>query len=369
MKKLLFVIPSMAEGGAERVMSILLNQLNHENTSLNLVLFNKTGTYLNKIPASVKVFDLDKKNAWSFPRLITQLAGIIRSERPDCVVSFLEYANIVTLLARYLVRDTRIRWIISERSLPSRDLAGQRKGKLKFYLHRLLDPQADKIITMSSQTADEMIRHYHVAPEKTEVIPNPVEIDRLRTLAQEPADHPWFHETIPVLLAMGRLTRAKGFPVLIEAFARVHSQVPARLMILGDGSMRAELYDQITRLGLADHVWMPGFIANPYPYLSQANIFVLSSLWEGMPNALLEAMALEKPVITTSCNESVNQLIIPGQNGIVIPPNDAIALAESIQTLLADKELQNRFAKRNKDQIRAYDVIPILQQFEKAFYL
>jgi glycosyltransferase involved in cell wall biosynthesis len=367
MKKLLFIIPSLAEGGAERVMSILLNHLNHENISLNLVLFNKTGTYLNKIPASVKVFDLAKKNAWSFPRLVTELAGIIRSERPDCVVSFLEYANIVTLLARYLVRDSRIRWIISERSLPSRDLTGQRKGKLKFYLHRLLDPQADKIITMSSQTADEMIRHYHVAPKIIEVIPNPVEIDRLRTLAQEPADHPWLHETIPVLLAMGRLTSAKGFPVLIEAFASVHSQVPARLMILGEGSMRAELYDQITRLGLTDHVWMPGFIANPYPYLSRATLFVLSSLWEGLPNALLEAMALGKPVIATSCNDSVTQLIHTDKNGIIIPPGNVRSLTEAIQTLLADTQKQEQFARENIHRIRPYDVNLIMQQFEKAF--
>jgi glycosyltransferase involved in cell wall biosynthesis len=367
MKKLLFVIPSLAEGGAERVMSILLSHLSKENVSLNLVLFNRTGRYMDNLPPSVKIFDLKKKNARSFPRLVSQLAAIVRSERPDTVVSFLEYANIVTLFARFLVPDSRIRWIISERSLPSRDLAGQRKGKLKFHLHRFLDPKADKVITMSPQTAGEMIQNYRVAPEKIEVIPNPVEIDRLRQLAQEAVDHPWLNEPIPVLLAMGRLTRAKGFPVLLEAFARVLAHTPARLMILGQGPMKTELEDQIRQLKITDHVWMPGFLANPYPYLSRATLFVLSSLWEGLPNALLEAMALGKPVIATTCNDSINQLIHDGINGIVIPPGDVPSLAKAIRTLLTDAEQRERFARENTNRIRPYDVNLILQQFKNAF--
>jgi glycosyltransferase involved in cell wall biosynthesis len=369
MKKLLFVIPTLAEGGAEKVMTILLNHLKDEKASLTLVLFNKTGIYLDKIPTTVKVIDLKKKNAYSFPRLVAQLASIIRTERADVVISFLEYANLVTLLARFIVCDSHIRWIISERSLPSRDLAGQRKRKLKYYLHRFLDKRADNIITMSPQTREEMIQDYCVSPEKVEVIPNPVEIEKLRELAQTPPCHPWFQETVPVLVAMGRLTQAKGYPILINAFSRVVARTPARLMILGQGEMKAELDEQVQRLGLKEHVWMPGFIANPYPYLNQATLFILASLWEGLPNALLEAMALGKPVIATSCNDSVNQLIHSGQNGILIPPEDVRALEESILTLLADTQQQDQFAKENIRQIKSYDVNLIIQQFERAFNL
>jgi glycosyltransferase involved in cell wall biosynthesis len=366
MKKIIFIIPSLEEGGAERVMSILVNHLD-ANLDVGLVLFTRKGKYLEKIPSRVRIFDLQKRNAWSFPQLVLKLASIVRREKPDTVVSFLEYANIVTLISRFFVMNSRIRWIISERSLPSQALAGQRNGKLKSILHRLLDRKADAIITMSSQTADEMIRHYHVDPKKIEVIPNPVEIDTLRELSQAPIDHPWFNESVPILISIGRLVEDKGYPFLIEALSQLIQKTPARLMILGQGPMKPELEDQIRRLGLTEYVWMPGFISNPYPYLRQATLFILPSLWEGLPNALLEAMSLGKPIIATLCNQSVEQLIRPGENGMLVPPGDVQSLKEAIVCLLRNPELRKDFGRINRDKMSAFDADRIVKEFEELF--
>jgi glycosyltransferase involved in cell wall biosynthesis len=365
MKHILFVLPSLVEGGAEKVMTLLLNHIDPRRFSLTLVLFNKQGTYLDQVPASVDVIDLKKRNALSFLPLVWRLAKAVRTRNPDVVVSFLDYANLVTLLAKRLLSRRNTRWIISERSVPSRDLAGQRMGRVKFRLHRRLDRTADRILAVSPDTRRELVDRFAVPPEKIQVFPNPVDIEKIRTLAREDVDHPWFHDRIPVLVSLGRLSREKGFSVLIEAVSEVLRETPVRLMILGKGPLKEDLEARVRAAGLQEQVWMPGFVANPYPYLDRADLFVLASLWEGLPNVLLEAMALGKPVVATRCNASVEELIQDGKNGILVPAEDPGAIRRAILELLKDPARRESFGEENAERIRAFGVERIVKEFEQ----
>jgi glycosyltransferase involved in cell wall biosynthesis len=163
------------------------------------------------------------------------------------------------------------------------------------------------------------------------VIRNPVVTPDLDRLAAEPAAHPWLADaSVPVLIGVGRLTRQKDFPTLLRAFARVRRDRAARLLILGEGRDRQALLDQARELGVAGDVGFPGFQTNPYAWLARARVFVLSSAWEGSPNALTEAMALGVPVVSTDCRSGPREVLDGGRLGPLVPVGDEEALAAAI---------------------------------------
>ncbi|MDT8284422.1 MAG: glycosyltransferase, partial [Thermovirgaceae bacterium] len=165
-------------------------------------------------------------------------------------------------------------------------------------------------------------------------IHNPVVTPELFSRAEQPADHPWFSGLegtgVPVILGMGRLTKQKDFHTLIRAFAEVRRNRNCRLMILGDGSDLGSLKKLVQGLGLAREVDFPGFHINPFPFLSRADLFVLSSIWEGFGMVLVEAMALGVPVVSTDCPSGPREILRGGQLGRLVPVGDHLSLAEAM---------------------------------------
>ncbi|MGE0681501.1 MAG: glycosyltransferase [Candidatus Binatia bacterium] len=150
-----------------------------------------------------------------------------------------------------------------------------------------------------------------------------------------PFVHPWFTPSSPpVILSVGRLAKQKDFPTLLRAFARVRATRRARLMILGEGRKRKHLECLIKTLGIADDVALPGFVLNPFPYMARAAVFVLSSAWEGLPGALVEAMACGCPVVSTNCPSGPAEILDEGTYGPLVPVGDETALARAILTVL-----------------------------------
>jgi glycosyltransferase involved in cell wall biosynthesis len=141
---------------------------------------------------------------------------------------------------------------------------------------------------------------------------------------------------------MGRLTRQKGFDVLLDAFKRLLDDRDARLIIIGDGQDRASLQAQAERLGISDRLLMPGFQTNPYPWLARADLFVLSSRWEGSPNALTEALALGVPCVATDCPSGPAEVLGESGAGPVVPVDDAAALSAAMSAMLADPTPSDR---------------------------
>jgi glycosyltransferase involved in cell wall biosynthesis len=200
---------------------------------------------------------------------------------------------------------------------------------------RALYRQADGVVAVSEGVAEDIAAITGLPEARIRVIRNPNLTPELENLAQEPLDHRWFAVgQPPVIMGIGGLRTQKDFPTLIRAFARVRERLPCRLMILGQGRQRDRLRRLADDLGLTDAVALPGFDPNPYRYLARASLFVLSSLWEGSPNVLTEALALGTPVVATDCRSGPREITRGGVFGALVPVGDVDALAAAMEATL-----------------------------------
>jgi glycosyltransferase involved in cell wall biosynthesis len=214
---------------------------------------------------------------------------------------------------------------------------------------------ADTVVAVSGGVAQDLSRFGRLPGGKIRVIHNPVFDPAISALAQEAPTHPWFEpKGPPIVLAAGRLHRQKGFDVLLEAFAIARSEVDCRLVILGEGPERAALLARAERLGLSYDIDLPGFCANPFALMSRAGAFVLSSRWEGFPNALVEAMACGAPVIATDCPSGPHEILKGGEIGSLVPVDDARALGHALLfTLLSQPDTSQTRARAHSFSVTA----------------
>ena len=264
------------------------------------------------------------------------LVRYLRSARPTSVLSTHSHMN-VAVVAGCRIAGIRTRVVVREASTPSVNLASG--GILALHplawLVRWAYSRADTVVAVSRGVAQDLATSMKVDPGKVVVIGNPFFREEVLEAASEPLQHPWFAPSAPpVILGVGRLTPAKDFATLIRAFSFVAEERPARLVILGEGDQRRQLEDMVADLGLGDHVLLPGYVANPYPYMARAGVFVLSSAWEGLPGALIEAMACGCPVVSTDCPSGPSEILDGGILGPLIPVGDSRALAGAIGHVL-----------------------------------
>jgi glycosyltransferase involved in cell wall biosynthesis len=192
----------------------------------------------------------------------------------------------------------------------------------------------DRLVTVSEALRSDLQQKLLIGESKITVIPNGIDLQHVAERAAEPIDEPWFLAgQPPVIVGVGRFVRQKNFEALLRAFADARLRQPMRLILLGDGVERSRLEQLASDLGIADDVKFTGFVANPLPYLARASLFVLPSAWEGMSNALLEAMAIGCPVIATRCAGSV-ELIGNSKAPEIVPVGDSTALSERMSEML-----------------------------------
>lgn len=328
-KRLAVFIPNMYGGGAQRVTLNLARRLAECGYKLDLVLAKAEGPLMAEIPDSVRVVNLRA------PRVLMSLPALVRylrRERPLAMLAALNYVNIVALWAWRLAGGTT-RLIVSERNTLSRAAhhALSHRGRLMPQLIKRFYPWADGILAVSKGVADDLAKVAGIPREHIQVIYNPIVTPELHEKVRAPLDHPWFNPgQPPVLLAVGRLSPQKDFRTLIQAFAMVRETRRLRLLILGEGRERPTLEKQVRQLGLDQDISLAGFVANPYPYMAQASLFVLSSRWEGLPGVLIEALFCGAPIIATDCPSGPREILADGRNGQLVPVGDAIALAKAI---------------------------------------
>lgn len=331
--RLALFLPSLHGGGAERVMKNLAENLANRGFSVDLVLAKAEGSYSKEISNNVRVVDLNAD------RVITSLPALVkylRVAKPNAMLSALGHANIVAIWACSLARvSTRL--VVSERTTLSVSVQNTTYKRSKFFpwLMKCFYPWADAIVAVSDGVADDLAQIIKLPRERITTIYNPVVTPELLRKAKEPIDHPWFRPTEPpVILGVGRLTRAKNFQTLIKAFSLVRKERPARLMILGEGEDRHELTELSRKLGIDADIDIPGFVDNPYKFMANANVFVLSSRWEGLPGVLIQAMACGCPVISTDCPSGPAEILENGKYGKLVSVGDVAALAEAILMIL-----------------------------------
>lgn len=321
------------QGGVERMMLHLAEGLQHLYSPLEILAVKTRSRYLHSLDSPVPVRSLGVNHTWqSLPRL----ALYLRQTRPAALLAAKDRANQVAVVARALARvPTRI--VLRLGTTTSAAIAHKsRVHKAAWAVPiRYLYPRADAVVAVSQGVAEDLRRILGRSLDSLVVIPNPVISPRLFALADQPVGHPWFEDKkTPVVVGMGRLTTQKDFPTLIRAFEKVRQTRPCRLVVLGEGSHRRRLEELTRMLHLADDVFLAGFLPNPYPYLKNAAVFVLSSIWEGSPNALTEAMALGTPVVATDCPSGPREILQDGAVAPLVPMKDPETLADAILRVL-----------------------------------
>ncbi|HHC72641.1 MAG TPA: glycosyltransferase [Thiotrichales bacterium] len=320
------------EGGVERMVLNLAEGMSREGARVDLVLARAEGGHLERPPEGVRMVRLGVDHTW---QALGPLRRYLRSERPDALLAAKDRAIRVAVLAR---RAARPQMPLAGRLGTTVSAALAEKGRLRRALWyggmRLFYRGVDTLITVSEGVRADVQRITRLPDERFRVIRNPVITPRLERQAAAPLDHPWFREEEPVIVGAGRLTRQKDFPTLLRAFAELRATRPARLVILGEGGMRKRLERLAGELGVAETVAMPGFDPNPHRWIARARLFVLSSAWEGSPNALTEAMALGVPVVSTDCPSGPAELLEGGSVAPLVPVGDPRALAAAMRSAL-----------------------------------
>lgn len=325
-------LPSLAGGGAERVFVELANAFSEDGRPVDLVLASASGPYLAEISDAVRVIDFKAPGVlWAVPRL----ARYLSRERPSALLSALDHANVGALLARS-ISMSRARCVISMRSMP-RTVYGETGSFRARVLVRLMKatyPFADGIVANSRAVASDLAALLG-SDRNISVIYNPVNVTRIEQLSREEVRHPWADpDGPPVVLGVGSLTVLKNFQTLVRAFSAVRSRHECRLVILGEGPERRKLETMLADLRLADDAYLPGFVGNPFAWMRVAKVFVSSSITEGCPNALMQALACGMPAVSTRCAGGAAEILEDGKWGRLVPVGDWEAMAEAIAAAL-----------------------------------
>ena len=358
-RKVLFVMPNLGGGGAERVLVTLLRHLDRSRFELHLALLEATGPFMKEVPADVPLHDLKAKRVrHAFPGIIR----LARRLKPHAIHSAMCELNLAMVLLRPFL-PFGLRLLIREDSSPSaQNVQGRKHPHLWNWLYRKLYPRADKIICVGDYVLDDLAVNLGIPRSKMARIYNPVDIDMARCLA-EAGDNPYRGKG-PHLVAAGRLSREKGADVLLDAMPRVRAAIPdADLTLLGDGPLKPELLAQRERLGLDEAVHLVGFQSNPYPYFKHADLFVLPSRFEGLPLVVLEALAVGTPVVASDCPGALREILRDCHRARLVPPSDSKALAEGIISAARLAELPPD--ERMHAFLRRFDVETVVRDYEE----
>lgn len=334
-RKLALFLPTLDDGGAERVMLQLGASFAARGHQVDLVLAVPDGPLRSQVPSSVRTVQLDApRSIRALPRLVLYL----QQERPAALLSTLEHSNVLAIWARLLSR-TGVRVVLREASVlpPRLRLSGLRPQLLRSLMRRSYG-SANALVAVSRSVAESMVDTLGVPPRAVRIIYNPVITDDLHRRAAAAVDDPWFAPGAPpVVLGAGRLVPAKDFSTLLRAFAIVRARRRAHLMVLGQGSEREKLLGLIGELGLQDDARLAGFDHNPFRYMARSAVFATSSLYEGLPGALIQAMACGCRVIATDCYGGSREVLTDSRGrlaGPLVPMHDHEALARGIVDLL-----------------------------------
>lgn len=344
-KKVAVFVPSLASGGAEWTNVTWANEFAKHGLSVDLVVVDAEGPFRRAVAGNVRIVVLGSRRCMtSLPRFCRYL----RRENPDAVLATMR-AGTVALLADRIVGGRR-RTVVRSEMCPSGDRRiSDALGRLLLRLHCRLLPSADAVVTVCEDAAADIARASPKASAKVRVVHYPLFIPGILDLADQPVAHPWFNgSTAPVMVAVGRLAPQKDYLTLLHAFADVLRVRPARLVIVGEGPERSRLLATTRELGIAEHVDLPGYRENPYAYVRRARVFVLSSIAEGLPRALLEALACGTPVVSTACVTGPGEILEGGKWGRLVPVGDSEAMAEAILSTLDESVDSSALVARAK---------------------
>ncbi len=381
-KKISIFINSVSAGGAERVVSLLLNELKTD-LDIYLVLLNKKIEY--DIPDGQKIFcfnQSEKENGIikiiKLPYLALRYKRFCKKNKIETSLSFLKRANYINCLSKVYGSHSKI--IISERTYLSNYLkfigrSGKISGK---YLTRWLYPKAKLIITNSFLIKTDLQKNFSINT-KFQVIHNPINLAAIQEAGNVDGNATLF--TTFTFISVGGLRREKNYELLIEAFYKI-KDLDCKLILIGKGDQENKLKEKVKYLELENRIIFQGFDNNPFKYLSKANCFVLSSNFEGFPNSMQEALACNLPVISTDCQSGPREILASETDinkilendieilkyGILVPVNNADQLARAMRLIYNDNNLQKNLREKASERAKDFDIAKIGDQFKKTLF-
>lgn len=361
LKKLLFVIPSLGCGGAEKILIQLLAALNKDSYETELIVFQQRVLGCASFQVSLPVTDLKKKGAYDTLKLILKLTRAIKEKQPDLIISFITYANYLTLIAK-IISGTTTPIVVAEHGVVSKIGTGL-SGTIKKLIVRTVYPWATRVIAVSDGSRKELIQKFKLSEDKITVIPNGVDIKHINRLAQETVSHPWFNERIPIFITIGRLSKVKNHKLLICAFSLLAQKGDYRLAIIGEGDQESNLQELAKFLRVESKVAFLGYQPNPYSYLKKASVFVLSSSWESFSLVIVEAMCLRVPVISTDCPFGPREIIDNKINGILVKPHNAQSLAKAMYDLVSNDSLMKKYGENGFKKSQSFDLSIMVDKY------
>jgi glycosyltransferase involved in cell wall biosynthesis len=337
------VLPTLGVGGAEKVLIELANCLARHEWPVQLLAMSADGPLAKSVSPRVEIVEL---GCATYRKAVLALARHYKRARPQIVLTSM-YATGLAAIAAKAISGYKPKIVIGAHNSLHSKVTRPDNIKDKYLLLplcRALFPWADAFIPVSQGVAQELKAIFKLPDRDVRVIYNPVVSPQLLAQTGEPVDHPWL--AVPrgfkTLVSVGRLVEQKGFDVLLKAFAGVRDIRDCRLIIVGDGPLRAELQALARELGMGSLVDFLGLQDNPYKFVSRADLFVLSSRWEGLGNVVIEALACGCPVVATDCNYGPSEILRGGAYGPLAAIDDPDALARCIgEALESDVFMHN----------------------------
>lgn len=359
MTRVAILAATSGHSGVDRILGNLVRQFDAWGLEVDLLRVRGHGPQIDLRGLDhTRVLDLGTAHvATALPALTRYL----RRQPPGALLCDKDKVNRTAILARSL-SGARTRLVVRLGTAVSVNLA--ERGVLERHLQRAsmryLYPHADRVLVPAEGVRADLCQFAQLDPRHVSVVRSPILTPALDALASAPCPHPWLAPgELPVILAVGELSYRKDFATLVRAFARVRHARPCRLIILGRGRRGASLHALAAELGVAADLTLPGFQTNPYTWLRRARLFVLSSLWEGLPVALVEALALGVPVVATDCPGGPAEVVTTADCGTLVPVGDDQAMASAMHHWLETRPVPASLAKlvapyRIEQSARAY---------------
>lgn len=362
-KRIVLLTLSLEGGGAEKILYRLALGL-HDEFDIVLVTFYKRGRYLDEllsIPGlEYHCLNAEKGNTISFA---VRLRRIIKKVSPCKVMSFLYYPNIIAFLS---LIGLSIPFVLSERSNHRLYLTNSFKHKVWKWLLRKAYRKSESIITVSNGSKEAIVSDFGISENRIATVHNGISFSILDKLKNEPVTDFRFNNEEITIIAVGSLSKAKNYPLLIESFGILHSKyINTRLIILGKGEMEKEIKELISEKNLLDAIHLAGYCTNPYKYLELASCYVLSSSWEGFPNSLLEAMYINGHVIATNCPTGPAEIITNNEDGLLCEVDNAAELAVAMEKMCFDENFRKHVFENSRRKIAKFDEILMIGRYRQ----
>ena len=374
-KTLHILVYSLASGGAERVVSILLERL---GGIYNVTLVLMSNDIFYPIPKNVNIIFLEQSSPFEFklaklfklPILGWKYKKLLKQSSCDISLSFMNRPNYINIFAKLF--GSHAKAVISERIAPSREYPSNSfKDIVSRFLIRFLYPKANLIIPNAKGIEHDLVALFGICRSNIQTIHNPLS---LTIWPKGKQDNAMF-----TVVTVGRLQKQKNHTLLISAFAKLTSK-KIQLIIIGEGELKSELKQQIASLNLTSNIHLLGRKNNPQDYLAQADAFVFSSNYEGFPNVLLEALACSLPIISTDCKSGPREILAPSTDftkqvqdeieraeyGILTPTNNVEKMTEAIELLIEDKALRQSYADKAQNRAKDFEADKIIEQYIEA---